>query len=61
MTAILVLGAPVTAALQGLQSGNVPAVPVLAGQSLVLLAGAILVLSGLRRWQVAPVPASAAA
>lgn len=61
VTAILVLGAPVTAALQGLQSGSIPAVPVLAGQGLVLLAGTILVLSGLRRWQPAPVPASAAA
>ena len=61
VTAILVLGAPVTAALQGLQSGNVPAVPVLAGQGLVLLAGTILVLSGLRRWQPAPVPVSAPA
>lgn len=61
VTAILVLGAPVTAALQGFQSGTVPAVPVLAGQSLVLLAGAVLVLSGIRRWQAVPVPGSAAA
>jgi drug/metabolite transporter (DMT)-like permease len=61
VTAILVLGAPITAALQGLQSGTVPAVPILAGQGLVLLAGAVLVLSGLRRWQAAPVPAGAAA
>jgi drug/metabolite transporter (DMT)-like permease len=61
VTAILVLGAPVTAALQGLQSGTIPAMPVLAGQSLVLLAGAALVLSGLRRWRAAPVPVSAGA
>jgi len=61
VTAILVLGAPVTAALQGFQSGNIPAVPVLAGQGLVLAAGAILVLSGLGRWQAVPVPASATA
>jgi drug/metabolite transporter (DMT)-like permease len=61
VTAILVLGAPVTAALQGLQTGTVPAFPVLAGQGLVLAAGAVLVLSGLRRWQAVPVPASATA
>jgi drug/metabolite transporter (DMT)-like permease len=61
VTAILVLGAPITAALQGLQSGSIPAVPVLAGQGLVLAAGAILVLSGLRRWQPVPVPASTTA
>jgi drug/metabolite transporter (DMT)-like permease len=61
VTAILVLGAPVTAALQGIQAGSIPAVPVLAGQGLVLAAGAALVLSGLRRWQAVPVPASAAA
>jgi drug/metabolite transporter (DMT)-like permease len=52
VTAILVLGAPVTAALQSLQSGHVPAAPVLAGQALVLLAGAALVLAGLRRGRV---------
>lgn len=60
VTAILVVGAPVTAALQTLQTGGVPAVPSLAGQLLVLAAVAGLVLPGLRRWRPAAVPASAA-
>jgi len=61
VTAILVLGAPVTAALQALQGGSIPATPVLLGQGLVLLAGSMLVLPTLRRWRPAPVPVGAAA
>lgn len=62
VTAILVLGAPVTAALQVLQAGTVPATPVLAGQLLLLAAGASLVVAALRRWRPAaePVPLGAA-
>ena len=61
VTAILVLGAPVTAALQALQGGSIPATPVLLGQGLVLLAGSMLVLPTLRRWRPVPVPVGAAA
>jgi drug/metabolite transporter (DMT)-like permease len=60
VTAILVVGAPVTAALQALQTGNVPAVPVLAGQALVLVAGVALAAPALRRWRLSPVGASVA-
>ena len=42
VTAILVLGAPVTAGIQALQTGSIPPVPVLTGQVLVLLAGGAL-------------------
>jgi drug/metabolite transporter (DMT)-like permease len=48
VTAILVLGAPVTAALQGLQAGAMPAGQALAGQALVLVAGVALVLPARR-------------
>ena len=61
VTAVLVLGAPVTAGLQALQGGTVPATSVLFGQGLILLAGAILVLPTFRRLQVAKVPAGASA
>jgi drug/metabolite transporter (DMT)-like permease len=61
VTAILVLGAPVTAALQAVQGGAIPAPPALLGQALILVAGAILVTPALRRWQVAPATAGAAA
>jgi drug/metabolite transporter (DMT)-like permease len=50
VTAILVLGAPITAALQTLQSGHLPGGPVLAGQVLVLVAGAgLIAVDGRRR------------
>jgi drug/metabolite transporter (DMT)-like permease len=59
VTAILVLGAPVTAALQALVTGSLPAAPVLTGQLLILLAGSALVLPMLRlrrrRLEAAPV------
>jgi drug/metabolite transporter (DMT)-like permease len=61
VTAILVLGAPLTAALQALQTGAIPAVPALTGQLLLLVAGAALVIPSLRRWrlaqELAPTPA----
>lgn len=61
VTAILVLGAPVTAGIQALQTGTIPAAPVLTGQVLVLLAGGALALGTLRRWRPAPVPVARAA
>jgi drug/metabolite transporter (DMT)-like permease len=57
VTAILVLGAPVTAALQAFQTGHVPATPALAGQLLVLAAGAALIGETLRRRRPATAPA----
>jgi drug/metabolite transporter (DMT)-like permease len=57
VTAILVIGAPVTAALQALQTGSIPAAPVLTGQVLILLAGSALVLPVLRRWRLDVAPA----
>lgn len=60
VTAILVLGAPVTAGIQALQTGAIPALPVLTGQLLVLLAGGALVAVTMRRWRVLPATASAA-
>jgi drug/metabolite transporter (DMT)-like permease len=59
VTAILVLGAPVTAALQAIGTGAIPAVPVLTGQLLVLAAGGGLATLTLRRWR--PVPQAAVA
>ena len=44
VTAILVLGAPVTAALQSLTTGSAPALPALTGQLLLFGAVALLVL-----------------
>jgi drug/metabolite transporter (DMT)-like permease len=54
VTAILVVGAPVTAALQALQTGSIPSLPVLTGQALVLLACGGLVVASVRRWRLAP-------
>lgn len=61
VTAVLVIGAPVTAGLQALQSGALPATPGLLGHGLVLLAGVVLVSPTLRRWRTVAVPARAAA
>lgn len=55
VTAVLVLGAPVTAALAAVQGGGVAIGPALGGQALVLLAGGGLALLGLRRRQPAGV------
>jgi drug/metabolite transporter (DMT)-like permease len=60
VTAILVVGAPVTAALQAVQTGSLPVVPVLAGQVLVLVAGVTLAAPAIRRWRLSPVGASVA-
>jgi drug/metabolite transporter (DMT)-like permease len=49
VTAILVLGAPVTAMIQSLSSGTVPAVPAIAGHALLLAGVAIVALRALRR------------
>jgi drug/metabolite transporter (DMT)-like permease len=61
VTAVLVLGAPVTAALQALQNGALPGTTALLGQGLILLAGAALVAPTLRRWRTVAVPAGAQA
>lgn len=62
VTAILVVGAPVTAALQAIQGGGIPAASVLAGQALILAAGGAIALPLVRgrRAELAPVPATAA-
>jgi drug/metabolite transporter (DMT)-like permease len=60
VTAILVIGAPVTAVLQVASTGAIPAMPVLTGQLLVLAAGAALVAHSLRRWHPAPDPVAPA-
>jgi drug/metabolite transporter (DMT)-like permease len=56
VTAILVLGAPVTAALQAIQTGGLPPLPALTGQLLLLVAGGVLVTSSLRRWRLSTEP-----
>jgi len=60
VTAILVLGAPVTAALQLAASGTLPSVSVLLGLGLILAAAAALVVPVFahRRVEPAPVPAA---
>lgn len=58
VTAILVLGAPVTAGLQALQTGRIPPMPVLTGELLVLLAAGALVATTLRRWRLVPAAAA---
>ena len=61
VTAILVLGAPVTATLQSIQVGGVPAVPAFAGQILILAAGVALALPALRGGSARLAPATAPA
>lgn len=51
VTAILVVGAPVTAAIQLVTSGALPPMSVVAGQGLILVAGTALVLPVLARWR----------
>jgi drug/metabolite transporter (DMT)-like permease len=58
VTAILVLGAPVTAGIQLAQGGTMPPTPTLIGQGLILLAGAVLVVPTLRRWRAIPARAT---
>jgi drug/metabolite transporter (DMT)-like permease len=57
VTAVLVVGAPVTAGLQAIQTGTVVVGPVAIGQLLVLVAGAALVATALRRRAPASVTA----
>jgi drug/metabolite transporter (DMT)-like permease len=59
VTAILVLGAPVTAGLQAIQAGGLPAVPALAGQGLIVVAALALAVPALRAGgaRLAPAPA----
>lgn len=59
VTAILVLGAPVTAGIQALQTGSAPAPQALAGQLLVLAAGSTVAVLAVRRRAAAAVPATA--
>ena len=61
VTAVLVIGAPVTAALQALQSGSIPAFPALTGQILVLVAGAALIIPSLYGRRLVTEPAGAPA
>lgn len=57
VTAVLVLGAPITAALAAIQTGAIPVGPVLTGQALVLMAGIAVVVLGVRRRESTAVPA----
>lgn len=59
VTAILVLGAPVTAAIQAFASGKVPATPILAGQALVLIAGIAIAIVAIRRRSLVADPVAA--
>ncbi|MEZ0241088.1 MAG: EamA family transporter [Chloroflexota bacterium] len=57
VTAILVLGAPLTAALQAIQAGALPAAQVLAGQLLIAFAAVGLIAWAMRRTRPAAVTA----
>jgi drug/metabolite transporter (DMT)-like permease len=48
VTAVLVVGAPITAVLQALQKGVLPGTPVLAGQLLIVAAAVLLALYAIR-------------
>jgi drug/metabolite transporter (DMT)-like permease len=48
VTAVLVLGAPITAALAAIQNGGLAFTPALGGQALVLLAGGAIAILGVR-------------
>lgn len=54
VTAVLVVGAPLTATIQALQTGKVPGGPVLAGELLVILAVIAIAALALRRGSIAP-------
>lgn len=62
VTAVLVVGAPVTAGIQAFQTGKVPAAPILAGELLVIVAGLTLAALASRRRSIATpaTPTSAA-
>ncbi len=55
VTAILVVGAPITAVLQALQKGVLPGAPVLAGQMLIGVAAVLLVVYAVRSAGRSPV------
>lgn len=55
VTAILVLGAPVTALIQAISSGGLPVPPALLGHALLLAAGGTLAWLSVRRPRRAPV------
>ena len=60
VTSVLVIGAPITAVLQAISTGNVPAAPVVGGYVLVTVAvGAVAILSLLRRGSTVAVPVAA--
>jgi drug/metabolite transporter (DMT)-like permease len=63
VTAVLVLGAPVTAALAAIQAGGVALTPALAGDGLVLMAGVVIATLAVRhssgRATAVPEPARA--
>ena len=61
VAAVLTLGAPITAGLQAISTGSVPAAAPLAGYLLTLLVAGGLSVAMLRRFQPAPAPALAAA
>ncbi len=59
VTSVLVLGAPITALLDALVRGNVPAAPALLGHGLILVAALAMVVVAMRRSSTAgPVPAT---
>ena len=59
VTAILVVGAPITAALQALQRGAIPATSVLAGQMLIAIAAIALAVYAVRASTPRPAPVAA--
>jgi drug/metabolite transporter (DMT)-like permease len=59
VTAILVVGAPITAILQAVQKGAIPATPVLAGQMLIAVAAVALAAYAVRASARRPVAVAA--
>jgi drug/metabolite transporter (DMT)-like permease len=59
VTAILVVGAPITATLQAIAGGALPATPALAGQVVIMAAGLALAAWALRHGQPEVAPARA--
>jgi drug/metabolite transporter (DMT)-like permease len=57
VTAILVLGAPITAALSAIQAGHLIVGPALAGQALVLVAAGAIAVLAIRRTAAQPATA----
>lgn len=61
VTAVLVLGAPVTAALQAASTGSLVLGPAILGQALVLVAGGAIAVLTVRRGAAVPQPAGSVA